>query len=217
MTLKARVEAPDVRPAIAGFLDIAGDPLRAWSGPRDFTPAGTGDSDFDGQSFGTVNGAVEMSQMVDDMGTGEPASISWAYPDNAAPVVKQIVRDNRTWQLRRAKLRMFFVLSDDSAVHPESVALFSGRIVNARTARAEGAPPTITLTLDQDLALGARAPARILDHPRFAGNTADTFGTFIAALARGPLGGAGNVATRAPTQPGSGGGTSGSNVIPRPV
>ena len=188
MTIADRLLAPTVRPVFAGWLDLLDDPVFGWTGPGSLALSGTGDPVLDNNIFVPVEGAVEIGDFTESMGAGRPLTITFSAPDNDAPVIRQIVRDRRIWQLRRAKIWLLFLMEDQASVHPEFTQLFSGVIVQATTNRQPDTPATIVLELDADLRGAAGAPARLLDHSRF--NLADRFSDFILPLAQGPITGA---------------------------
>ena len=185
MTLADRVTAPVVRPVFVGFLDIKDDPVYGWTGPGVFAPTGTGDPDLDGNVFTSVEGAVEISDFVENMGSGRPISLTFSAPDNDARIVRQIVRDRRAWQLRRAKLWLFFFSGDQVSVLPEYQQLFSGVIAQAQMSRRPGEAATIIIDLDTDLRGAFSAEARLTDLPRFRPD--DKFSSFMVPLASGPI------------------------------
>lgn len=198
MTLAQRVQGPVVRPVLVGWFDFAGDPVFGWTGPGLFAPTGTGDPVLDGNIFSSAEGAVDISEIVETAAGARPLQLSFSAHDNNADIIRQIVKDRRIWQLRRAKIWLFFLQDDEASVHPEFTQLFSGVITQATTARQPGQPATITLECDADLRAAGAPPARLIDHRRF--NAADTFSSFLLTIANG------STATAQPRVGGRGGG-----------
>lgn len=190
MTLAARVAGPVVRPVLVGWFDFLGDPVYGWTGPGLFAPAGTGDPVLDNNIFSSAEGAVEISDIGESAGGARPVQLSFSAHDNDADVIRQIVKDRRIWQLRKAKIWLFFLMDDEITVHSEFVQIFSGVISQASTARQPGQPATITLDVDADLRAANNAPSRLQDHAR--DNPADRFSSFLLSIANGPLATAGS-------------------------
>lgn len=185
MTQSERLEAQEVRPVFAGWLDFKDDPAFGWTGPGVLAPSGTGDPILDGNLFSSAEGAVSITDFVENMGNGRPLTLTFSAPDTDTEIIRQIVRDRRVWQLRRAKIWLFFLMDDQASVHPEFAQLFSGVIVQANTNRRPDEPATIVLDLDTDLRAADGPEARLLDHARF--HDADKFSTSILPLAQGPI------------------------------
>lgn len=185
MTLDARVTAPVVRPVLVGWFDFVGDPAFGWTGPGLLAPTGTGDPILDNNVFSSAEGAVRVSDFSESTSGARAVQVTFSAHDNDADIVRQIVRDRRVWQLRRAKIWLFFLQADEASVHSDFVQLFSGVIAQASLSRQTGDVAEITLDLDADLRRAGSAPARLQDHSRF--NAADAFSSFIARLANGPL------------------------------
>lgn len=186
-----------VRPAIVGFLDFASDPVRGWTGPGTFAPAGTGDADLDGDTFASAEGAIHITPFGQDQGLGAPVTVTFAAGEmDDEEVVLQIVADRRAYLGRRARFWLFFLNQAESSVLPEFDSLFTGVMVHAETSRQPGQPATIAVTCDQDTQKARGAPVRLVDHQRFYPD--DTASTFINDLVRGTIAGAGDVTPRRP-------------------
>lgn len=203
MTLQARVTGPVVRPVLVGFFDFVNDPAFGWTGPGLFTPTGTGDPILDNNIFSSAEGAITISEIGESAGGARPIQLAFSAHDNDADIIRQIVRDRRVWQLRKAKLWLFFLMDNEISVHPEYVQLFSGVIAQATTSREPGQPATITLECDADLRRSGNAPARLLDHVRF--NPADLFSSFLLKLATGQVATAGTPSAGGAAGSGGGG------------
>lgn len=186
MALSDVLNAPVVRPFHLGFLDFATNPLRGTTLPGAFIPTGTGDPDLDNQTFLEVEGAVEVSEVVQDLGLGGPIKITFPAGEmDDEAVFLQTVVNREAFLGRRAKLWLFFLNEAESAALPEFVTLFSGVMVAIETTRQSGQSATITVTCDQDLQKARRAPVRWIDHARYYPD--DTFSAFINDLSRGPI------------------------------
>lgn len=185
MTLADRVTGPVVRPVFVGWLDFADEPAFGWTGPGLLAPTGTGDAILDNNVFSPAEGAIDVSDFVENMSNGRGVTLTFSAPDTDKDIIRQIVRDRRIWQLRRAKIWLFFLNEDQATVHPEYVQLFSGVIIQANTDRKAREGATIVLDLDNDFGLAEGATARLVDHGRF--NPADRFSSFILKLAQGPI------------------------------
>lgn len=183
MTVESKLAATVVRPVIVGWLDIKDDPVYGWTGPGIFAPSGTGDSTLDSNTFLSVAGAIQISDFREGANGSGGVSLTFSGEDNDAPVIKQIVRDRRAWQLRRAKIWLFFLNQDMATVSPDFTQLFSGIMVNASTARQPGSPATISIDLDLDAGKTQGASARLVDHRRF--ETTDTFSSYVIDLSNG--------------------------------
>lgn len=185
MSLSDRVTAAVVRPVYVGYLDIKDDPVFGWTGPGLFNPSGTGDTILDSNTFASVEGAVDISD-ISEGGGGQPITITFSAHDADENVIRQLVRDRRAWRFRRAKLWRFFLLDDESAVHPEFQQIFSGYMREFTMVKKLGEPATITLTLDYDIQHVQGAELRWIDEPT-------GWSSFITALANGPLAGGSGV------------------------
>jgi hypothetical protein len=185
MTFAARVTAPSVRPVYAGWLDFATDPIFGWTGPGVFAPAGTGDPILDGNVFTSVDAAIDISSISDGFGAGSAATVSYSMHDQSSSLFNQLVSDRASWQLRRAKIWLFFLQDDQATVWPEYRQLFSGVMSNASITRREGEPSVVNIKIDRDARKAGTAPSRLVDHVRF--NPADTWSSFIIPLVNGQI------------------------------
>ncbi|WDI31589.1 hypothetical protein PUV54_00070 [Hyphococcus flavus] len=207
MTLETIVTSPTVRPVVVGWLDFSDEPVFGWTGNGALQPTGTGDPVLDGNVFLPVEAAVDISEFVTNMSNGRPVSLTYNATDNDQEVIRQIVRDRRVWQLRDAKIWMFFV-DDNGDLHPTIIQMFSGKIIQANTNRQPGQGARIILELDRDLRRSISGEARWIDHGRY--NAADKFSSFILDTANGKIG----TADRPPTSAFSGAGFAGRGFDP---
>lgn len=207
MTLETIVSAPVVRPVFVGLLDFTDDPVYGWTGNGLLAVSGTGDPDLDGNLFAPAEGALTVTDFVENMANGEGITLTFAAPDNDADVVKQIVRDGRQWILRKLKIWIFFQKENEAEVESFHRQLFSGVMIKAKTSRQLDQAGVITIDGDTDFALAAGAPARLLDHVRF--NATDTATSWILDLVNGAIASVGGGLSTAPAGGGkraSGGG-----------
>ncbi|GJL93418.1 hypothetical protein [Hyphococcus sp.] len=183
MTLETIVSAPVVRPVLVGLLDFADDPVYGHTGNGVLAISGTGDPDLDGNLFAPAEGAVSVTDFVENMGNGEGITLTFAAPDVDADVIKQIVRDGRQWILRKAKVWIFFQKANEAELEPFYRQLFGGVMVKAKTSRAHNEPGVIVIDCDTDYALAEGSEARLQDHGRFV--SGDGFSSFILDLVNG--------------------------------
>lgn len=188
MALVDVLAATVVRPVVVGFLDIDTDPVRGWTGPGIFAPSGTGDPDLDGETFLSVAGAIDMTEIREDQGMGGAITVTFAAGDmDDEEIFAQLVADRRAFMGRKAKFWRFFLSEDEASVLTDFAVLFDGVMISAKTSRKSGNPATIAVTCDQDTQKSRGVPARWIDH-QFHYPT-DTFSTFINDLARGGIAG----------------------------
>lgn len=209
MSLDTVLSGATVRPCLVGLLDIKDDPVYGWTGPGAFAPTGTGDTDLDDNTFLSAEGAVQISDFVEDSGIGAGLELTFAVSedlggflldeseldvdplgDPGGPVYDQLVQDRRAFMGRPAIIWLVFLDTDETSVLADFERVFDGVMVAASSSRQSGQQQTITLGLDQDLQKARWAPARVADHQAF--NPGDTFSTFGGDLSRGPVAGAVN-------------------------
>lgn len=177
--------AGTVRPVLIGRLDIATDPVVAWTGPGTFLPTGSGDAALDGQTFLPMAPFVELSSITENQGIGGPATLTVAGHDLDEDLLLQVVNDKRTWRGRKAWLWLGLLNVDEATVVVDPFRIKTGVMVDMRVVR-EPDNNTIQVSIDKDLGNARAAPLRWIDHVRFF--TADTFSTFVIALANKPQG-----------------------------
>lgn len=187
MALIDVLSGPVVRPVIAGLLDIKDAPIRGWTASGAFVPTETGDDDLDGNTFLEIDSAIDISEITQDRGIGQPVTITFSAGNmDQEAVVDELVKDRRNFLGRKAKLWLFFLNADEDSVLPEFTVLFSGVMVAAETQRQVGRPAVISVTCDQDLQHAETAPVRWIDHMLFYPD--DTWSSFLTDLSRGPIG-----------------------------
>ena len=186
MSLEDVLAAATVRPVVVGFLDFKDDQVFGWTGPGTFLPTGTGDPDLDGEAFTSSEGAVEITDFVENQELGGPVTVTFAAGDMVdEEIVQQLVADRRAFQGRRAKFWRFFLAADESSVLPEFDVLFNGVMVNAETRRIPGEGAIIQVVCDQDLQRARTPPVRWADHQVFY--PTDTATSFVNDLNRGGI------------------------------
>lgn len=174
-----------IRQVLIVRLDIASDPLTAWTGPGVFAPTGTGDAALDGQIFALAAPVVDLSNITEDRGIGGPVTLTVSGHALDEDLLRQVVRDKRQWRGRDAWLWMGLLTADQKSVISNPFRIKTGVITSITTVRQAG-ESVVTVTIDKDLGNAQSAPFRIQDHPRFY--PADTFGTFMVQLANKPEG-----------------------------
>lgn len=173
-----------VRPVLIGRLAITGDPVTAWTGPGLFAPTGTGDAELDGFTFDSVEGFVDVSSIKEDQGIGGPVTITAQAHDLDSTLLRQVVRDKRTWRGQPAYLWLG-LLDENSLVVSHPTRIKTGVMTSMEVKRGrDGA--SILVTLDQDFGNARSAPFRVIDHPRIWPD--DTFATFVQKLSNKPGG-----------------------------
>ncbi|HEX7080044.1 MAG TPA: hypothetical protein VF329_03425 [Gammaproteobacteria bacterium] len=187
MALEDHLTGPVVRPVFWGLLDIAGAPLRGYTGPGAFAPVGTGDPDMDGFVFVEAEGAVDVSDISEDLGIGGPVTVTFSAGelDGTEGVVQQLIADRRAFLGRKMKIWLGFLTDDESAVASDFEVIFNGVMVAAESKRQEGQPAVISVTGDADLQKANAPPVRWIDHQVF--EPGDTASTFINSLSRGGI------------------------------
>jgi hypothetical protein len=217
--------APTVRPVYVGYFDIKDTPVRGWTGVGTLLPTGTGDADFDDFTYDSAEGAVDVSDLIENQGIGGEISLSFAVSENIAgwimgtsqvgvsflgdpggPIYDQIIIDRRHFLGRKAISWLAFLTEDESGILPEVERIFAGVMVGCSMQRRTGQPTLVTLNCDQDTQFAQMAPARLMDHQFF--NPNDTATSFLNDLVRGPIAGGGTV---------TGGGPPGSQTNPSPA
>lgn len=183
MALEDTLSAPIVRPVHVGLLDFATDPVRGWTGPGTFVPSGTGDADLDGQTFYNVSGAINISDFTENQNIGESLTITFAVGEMAdEEIYQQLVVDQRAYMARKAKIWLFFLNADESAVLADYAVMFNGVMIGADFTRQPGSPAIVTIKCDADIKQANRPPTRWIEHQRFY--PTDTASRYLTSLGR---------------------------------
>lgn len=183
--MQTAVQAGVIRPVLIGRLDIATDPVVAWTGPGIFAPVGTGDAALDGQTFQPLAPFLEMSPISEDQGIGGPVTLSLTGHDLDEEALRQVVRDKRQWRGRKAWLWLGLLNADEKSVIAAPVRIKTGVIVGMTTLRNKETAE-VRVTIDEDLGNARSAPYRWIDHSRLY--PTDTFSAYIIKLANKPAG-----------------------------
>jgi hypothetical protein len=206
VTLAETLAAATVRPVYIAFFDIKDTPVRGWTGPGILVPTGTGDDDFDDFTYDHAEGAVSITDIIENQGIGGEVSITFAVSESISgwiwgesqwgidywgnpggPVYDQIIVDRRSFLGRKAVIWRGFLVEDDSGILPEIERIFTGVMIGCSMQRQTGRPTLATLVCDQDTQFANMAPARLMDHQFF--NPSDTSTSFLNDLVRGPIAG----------------------------
>lgn len=174
-----------VRPVLIGRLDILDDPVLAWTGPGIFAPSGTGDSALDGQTFMPSAAFVNLSAVSEDQSIGGPVTLTATAHRDDEPLLRQVVRDRRSWRGRPAYLWLGLLTEDEDAVIAHPVRIKTG-VMSTMILNREADTVGIDVVIDVDLGNARSAPFRWVDHQRI--HPADTFSTFVTKLANKPQG-----------------------------
>lgn len=187
--MQTALEARVLRPVFIGFLDFENDPVRVWTGPGFFAPSGTGDALLDGEQFDHVGGLVNISDAVEDQGSGSPMTVTAAAADLDEPLLLQIVRDQRAWHMRKAVIWLGLLDEDEVTVIASPVRLKAGVIKELNVPAASGAQNSglVTLTIDADFGDATGKALKVADHSTIW-DGADTFGNYVQQLANRPAG-----------------------------
>jgi hypothetical protein len=183
--MQTAVAAAVIRPCLVARLDIAGDPVTAWTGPGNFAPTGTGDTSLDGQTFVPTDSLIDLSSIMENQGIGGPVTITMAGASLNLDMLKQVIRDKRVWQGRNTWLWLALLSADESTVVANPTRIKTG-VISSIVINRVGLATTVSVTIDKDLGRSRGAPFRWTDHPRIY--SADTFSTYVKMLANKPAG-----------------------------
>ena len=137
MTIDVESAKSVIRPVYFCWLDIASDPVWAWTGtyPIDM---GSGNDDplLDTQTFLAVGAMAEIGSVEDSENGGSPLQIRFPAVDPALPLFKQIISDAREWQYRDAVFWFSYVDGDGILLY-EPRRLRTGKIDNLKLIHPE--------------------------------------------------------------------------------
>lgn len=127
---KDALDRPVVPLAAIVYLDILGDPLFAWTGIGDltFAAAETGDSGLDNKTFKGVGSVIEVSGIEEGAGGSDSLEITFPGVDPDSQLMKQIIKDRRRWQFRRAIVWMLVLNPDTMAIEGKPFRIKTGRM-----------------------------------------------------------------------------------------
>lgn len=88
----------------------------------------TGDSILDGKTFKGVGSVIEVSGIEEGAGGSDSLEISFPGVDPNNDLMKQIIRDRRRWQFRRAVVWMLVLNPDTMAIEGKPFRIKTGRM-----------------------------------------------------------------------------------------
>lgn len=187
--MQSALEARVLRPVFIGALDIESDPLYVWTGPGLFAPVATGDALLDGFQFWPVDGIINISDAIENTTSGSAMTITAAAADIDAPLLRQIIRDQRQWHMRRATIWIGMLADDDMTVIANPVRLKTGVIKDLQMSAAAGAANSgvVNLVIDVDRGGAVGRGMTFADHPALWDGE-DTLGNYVQKLANRPAG-----------------------------
>lgn len=121
------------------YLDIEGDPVRAWTATWNMTfgASETGDPLLDGFEFLATGGLGEIGNIADGLTGGGPVTLRLPAVDPAETAFNEIVANARSWQWRRAVIwRSYIDLETGQLLYPPR-RVRSGRMDNLKAVDAE--------------------------------------------------------------------------------
>lgn len=172
----AALQSGILEPVIICRLDVLGDPVLSWSGPGNFAPSGTGDQALDGHVFSSVSGVpVEISDFSQTGNISEPVRIELPAHDLDQVLLRQVIRDNRVWQGRKAWLWLGLLDTDQAGLVGAPIRIYTGYITSINVS-INDEESIASVTLDQDLQRSSSRPFRWTEHANiFPGDTASTY------------------------------------------
>lgn len=116
--------------AVILSLDIADDPLYCWSGHGDLTfgPGETGDPSLDGQTFVGTGDIIDISNISEGIGGSDALEISMPGVSLDEPLLRQLIRDRRRWQFKRAVVWLLVLDPDTLDIVGKPFRIKTGRI-----------------------------------------------------------------------------------------
>lgn len=118
-------------------LDIATDPLIAWTGYGSHTPSGTGDTAFDGFVFEGMGNIANIGAIRDTDSGSAAMNIELPGVDINDTALKEIIQDARLWQWRRAWVWAGY-LDTNLAVVADPTRVKTGRLDTLKIVRKKG-------------------------------------------------------------------------------
>lgn len=171
-------------------LDIATDPVQVWTGPGIFAPTGTGDTALDGYTFDSAPAVLSLSDAIESSENGSPLTLTAPASELDEVILRQVVRDKRQYQGRKAWIWLGFLDTDDDTSVLSSPPIrrikFGHMLSISITEDAEnGGSASLIVDVDQGRARGRNM--RVQDHNRIWDGE-DTFGNYVQPLANRPQG-----------------------------
>lgn len=129
-TTSTAVGKPVLPLAVILYLDVKDDPLFAWTGIGDlpFVAAQTGDPSLDGFTFYGTGNIVEVGQVSEGVGGSDALEITMPGVDIAEPMMRQLIRDQRRWQFRRAVVWLMALDPDTDVIAGKPFRIKTGRM-----------------------------------------------------------------------------------------
>jgi hypothetical protein len=111
-------------------LDIQDDPLLAWTGIGDltFAAAATGDAALDGKTFKGIGEIIEIKTVSEGVGGSDGLEIAFPGVSLDNTMMKQVIRDRRRWQFKRALVWMMLLDPDDFTIAGKPFRIKTGLI-----------------------------------------------------------------------------------------
>lgn len=124
------LDKPVLPLAVILYLDIADDPLFAWTGIGDlaFAAAETGDPSLDGKTFKGLGILAEVSQVSEGVGGSDALEISLPGVDPFEPMMRQLITNRNRWQFRRAVVWMMALDPDTDLIAGKPFRIKTGRM-----------------------------------------------------------------------------------------
>lgn len=113
-------------------LDVMDDPLFCWTGLGDlvFAAAETGDSALDTFTFKGTGLAADISTISEGVGGSDVLEIAFPGVDLDLPMLRQLLRDRRRWQFRRAWVWLMALDPDTDLIAGKPFRVKTGRMDN---------------------------------------------------------------------------------------
>lgn len=176
---QAQYKSSFIQPLLIGRLDILNDPVFGWNGYGFYAPTGTGDAALDGFMFEPMDAFIDMSDIQEDQGVGKPLNLTVAGHDLDEGLLRQVVRDKRSWLGRKAYI-WAGLLNDEKTAVADPTRMKTG-VMTSMEVRREAGQSIIAVSIDVDTRNVGAASFRILDHPRLV--VGDTFSSYMIKLA----------------------------------
>jgi hypothetical protein len=174
-----------LRPVFIGRLDIADDPVYAWTGPGLYAPTGTDDTALNDITFDPAGSFFEISDITEDQGIGGPVTLRADATDLDQDLLRQVVRDKRKWFGQSAYLWWGLLNETETAVLADPIRIKTGVMTTMNLVRSHESV-YVSVTIDHDFRNSKAAPNRLVAHEQlWAG---DTYANYLVKLANKPGG-----------------------------
>lgn len=201
-TAAAALDAQIVKPVWFAYFDIDGDPVRANTSGRDWTPSGTGDDDLDGQLFTGIGAAfVNISSVQVREGGSESVTAELSGLPGIDDETLATIGDRANWQGRVA--RLWRVIRNAANVQQGGYQAYYTGYMTALDIGGNDQGQIIRVTIETYLAAFRAASNRTyLDQERY--DSGDLSARAAISIANG--------INANPATAGTGGGTSGGGI-----